>query len=69
MSNTKVKTYLSERAMKRGVAKEERTGWEVVNVQTFERGRGFIKGCLFGLFTLFMKKPRTYQVTFRRAAS
>ena len=69
MANTKVKTYMSERAMKRGIAKEEKAGWEVLSVQTLERGRGFIKGCLFGLFTLFMKKPKTYQVTFKRVVS
>ena len=67
MANTKVVTYYSEKSMKRGIQHEEKAGWQVVNVATQERGRGFIKGCLFGIFTLFMKKPVSYLVTFRRS--
>lgn len=66
---TKVITYHDEKAMRRGIRKMEKAGWEVVSVNAIERGRGFVKGCLFGLFAFLMKPPHDYQVTFHKAKS
>ena len=66
MSQTKVIVYHTERSMKRGIQRMERQGWRVISTQAVERGRGCIKGCIFGLFTFFLKAPRDYQVTFQR---
>ncbi len=64
---TKVITYRSERAMQQGIRREQAHGWEVVSTNVAETGRGCLKNCLFGIFSLFMRKPRLYQVTFRKS--
>lgn len=67
---TKVETYHSEGAMKRGIKKEQRKGWNVVNTEIVEQGYGCLKtGCLGAIFlplALLGKKPVTYMVTYNR---
>ena len=67
---TKVVIYYNDKEMQNGIEREQRSGWEVVDVSHVDQGWGFFKtcclGCLFLPLALLGKKPVKYQVTFRR---
>jgi len=67
---SKIEFYGSERSMKRGIAKEQKRGWEVVSTEAVEQGYGCLKtgcmGCLFLPLALLGKKPSRYKVQYRR---
>jgi len=67
---TKIVFYNSEKAMQKGIAKEQKRGWEVVSSEAVEQGYGCVKtgcmGCLFLPLALLGKKPVRYKVQFRR---
>jgi len=67
---TKVVIYYNDKEMQKGIEKEQRAGWEVVDVNHVDQGYGFWKtcclGCLFLPLALLGKKPVKYQVTFKR---
>jgi len=60
---SKIEFYGSEGSMKRGIAKEQRRGWEVVSTEAVEQGYGW---CLFLPLALLGKKPSRYKVQYRR---
>ena len=66
---TKVEIYTSDRKMKRGIAQEQKRGWEVMDVSHVDQGWGFFKtcclGCLFLPLALLGRKPVKYQVTYK----
>lgn len=67
---TRVVSYVSKRAMKRGVARMTKQGWEVVNTSVESRGYGCVKtvfyGCLFLPLALLGKRPNHYLVNYRK---
>ena len=68
---TKVEFYDSEKAMQRGIRREQGRGWEVVSTEAVDEGYGCVKtaalGCLFLPLALLGKKPKRYKVEYRKA--
>lgn len=66
----KVEYYDSDSAMKRGMERMQRHGWEVVSTETTNEGYSCLKtavlGCLFLPLALLGKKPQRYKVVYRR---
>ena len=73
---TKTVFYASERALRRGTAKMQRLGWEVVRVRSVSQGYSVRKMCYRGLVFLALallgekrekrKKRNVHKVTYRR---
>jgi len=67
---TKIEFYDNEGAMKRGIARMQQQGWEVVSTETTNEGYSCLKtavlGCLFLPLALLGKKPQRYKVQYRR---
>lgn len=65
-----IEVYNNVRQMQKGIREMEAQGWSVVNVERIDQGWGCLKtGCLGFLFlplALLGKKPKKYQVTFKR---
>jgi hypothetical protein len=70
MQNTKIEYYYSQAAANRGMARNEKSGYRVVAVQSVDRGWSLIKtGCLGLIFlplALLGKKKPVIQVTYQR---
>jgi len=73
MYKTQVLFYDNEKAMRKGIAKMQKKGWEVIDTEVVERGYGCFKtGCLGLIFlplALLGKKPNRYKVTYRRSVA
>jgi len=67
---TAVKTYRSDASMKRGIAKMQRQGWEVVSVSTVDQGWAKGKTCCLAIIFLplliFGRKGSIKQVVYRK---
>lgn len=67
---TRVVTYVSDRSAKSGIAKMESKGWEVVSVESIDRGYAKGKTCclaiLFFPLALLGKKPAATRVVYRK---
>ena len=68
---TKVVFYHSERAMQKGITKEQLKGWEFVSSEQVEQGWGCFKtcalGCLFLPLALLGKKQKHFKVIYKIA--
>jgi len=66
----RVEFYPNDRAMRRGIARMQRRGWQVVHTEVDPQGYGCLKtGCLGLIFlplALLGKKPNRYKVTYRK---
>ena len=68
-TTTKVEIYKNEKAMKKGIEREQAKGWQVSKTEAVDQGYGCFKtGCLAIIFlplALLGKKPVSYMVTFQ----
>lgn len=65
---TKIIFYNSERAMQKGIIKEQQRGWEYVSSEVIDQGYGFFKtcflGCLFLPLALLGRKRKHIKVVY-----
>jgi len=66
---TKIVFYNSERAMQKGIIKEQMQGWEYVSSEVIDQGYGFFKtcflGCLFLPLALLGRKRKHIKVVYK----